>query len=132
MKRILSLALALALILSLAPTALAEEPVTIKLVTRNIGSATSSDNDIHRAIEEAIGVNIEIDFKPGSGYATTCQMVLAGNELPDAMEWFCSTFPNDLQNLADDGLLLPLDDLLSEYGTNILNCREDDYFFTRV
>ena len=127
MKRLLALVLALCLTLGILP-ALAEDQPVINLVMRNIGSAVSTDNDINRALEAATGVKINIDFKPGSNYSTTCQMTLAG-DLPDAMEWHCATYPNDLQNLADDGLLLPLDDLLQEYGQNILANRGEGNFF---
>lgn len=131
MKRFLSLAIALLLALSVGSfTAFAEEePIEINLIMRNIGYASTNDNEIFKAIEEATGYKINIDLKPGSDYATTCQMVIASGDYPDAMEWHCSTYPNDLQMLADDGLLLPLDELLEEYGQNILANRKSEYFF---
>lgn len=131
MKRFLSLVIALLLVFSVGSfAALAEEePIEINLIMRNIGNASSNDNDIFRAIEEATGYKINIELKPGSDYSTTCQMVIASGDYPDAMEWHCSIYPNDLQMLADDGLLLPLDDLLEEYGQNILAHRDSENFF---
>lgn len=130
MKRILSLVFALLLALSATClSAAAESPIEINLVMRNIGYASTNDNDIFRAIEAATGYKINIDLKPGSDYTTTCQMVIASGDYPDAMEWHCATYPNDLQMLVDDGLLLPLDDLLEEYGQNILAHRESNSFF---
>jgi putative aldouronate transport system substrate-binding protein len=129
MKRILALMLSLMLLTGAIGFAIAEEPAQIHLIMRNIGSATSDDNETNQAIEEATGVKVNITFKPGADYATTCQMVIASGELPDAMEWHCATFPNDLQELADDGLLMPVDDLLQEYGQNILAHRDADKFF---
>lgn len=130
MKRFVSLAIVLLMMLGMSSfTAIAEEPIEIDLIMRNIGYAPTNDNDIFKAIEAATGYKINIDLKPGSDYATTCQMVIASGDYPDAMEWHCSTYPNDLQMLADDGLLLPLDELLAEYGQNILANREDANFF---
>lgn len=130
MKRFMSLVIVLLMMFSMSSfAALAEEPIEIDLIMRNIGYAPTNDNDIFKAIEAATGYKINIDLKPGSDYPTTCQMVIAGGDYPDAMEWWCTTYPNDLQMLADDGLLLPLDDLLAEYGQNILANREDANFF---
>ncbi|HML45130.1 MAG TPA: extracellular solute-binding protein [Clostridia bacterium] len=133
MKRLLVLSLALALILSVfSIPASAEDTGSNKLhfISRNIGSAIDSNNLTFQAIEEATGLDIEWELKPGENYAQLCQIIIASGDYPDAMEFHSLLYPNDLQMLADDGVILPVNDLVEQFGQNILPERPDYTWFT--
>lgn len=133
MKKWVSGLLAIVLALCLAPAAglgdAAEESNKLHIITRNIGSAIDSDNLTVQAIEEATGLDIEWELKPGENYPQLCQIIIASGDYPDAMEFHSSLYPNDMQMLADDGVIMPVNDLVAEYGQNILQYRPDYTWF---
>lgn len=67
--------------------------------------------------------NTEIDFQwyPTANYEEKVAVTLASGKLPDII------YGAGLSNLIDQGAIIPLDDLLEEYGQNILaQLTEDD------
>ncbi len=70
------------------------------------------DNDVIKAdIEKNSGVKFNQIAPPAANYAEKVNVILASNDLPDAVK-----LPkmDDLFNYADQGALLPLDDLLKD------------------
>ena len=87
----------------------------LHIMSRNIGNATTTDNIIHRELERRTGLRLSFDFRSSTNYNQACMTVIASGDYPDAME-FWGTWPRDLQDMADDGILRPLDDLIARYG----------------
>ncbi len=131
MRRVLKTMLALCVILTLLPLAAALcEDNEVHIISRNIGVTSDNDNLIFKEIEARTGLKIDWELKPSENYANQCQVIIASGKYPDAMEFHCTTYPNDLQTLAEDGVIMPLDDLLAEYGQEILAARPDYTWFT--
>lgn len=125
MKKITCLGLVCLILVSLLSCAFAADD-EIWIVSRNIGVSSENDNIIFNELEKRTGLKLKWDLKSSEQYPQQCQTIIAGGNYPDLMEFWCSSYPNDLQELADDGLLLPLDDLLAEYGQEILAARPDE------
>lgn len=107
-----------------------EADSTLHLISRNRGSASDpKDNAILNAIAEKTGLTLEWELWAANDYAAQCAILIASGDYPDAMEYWCTTYPVELEQLARDGVLMPLDDLLSEYGPNIRKNRTDELYF---
>ena len=87
----------------------------LHIMIRNIGDATTNDNIIHRELERRTGLKLNFELRAGANYSEATATVIASGNYPDAME-FDLSYPVELQNMADDGILKPLDDLLTRYG----------------
>lgn len=93
-----------------------EEPVSEDVVTIDfwLPSGRGRDEGLAAVVEafEAENPNIKVELSafPFNEYLNTLQVALAGNEPPDV------SFTNgvEIQNLAYQGALLPLDDVVSE------------------
>ena len=92
------------------------DPTELFIMIRNIGNATTNDNIINRELEKRTGLKLNFELKPGEGYSQACTTVIASGNYPDAME-FWGSYPVDLQNLADDAVIRPVDDLVARYGS---------------
>ena len=63
MKKFLAALLALVLVLSMLPMALAdEEPITLTVFRGDPGDQPTEDNKIYKLIEEKLGIKFEIEF----------------------------------------------------------------------
>lgn len=121
-KRILSLLLGILLILSM--TAFAEdeakEPITLSIAIAptlySYGDGIhTEENALLKRIKDEF--NIELDFRECAD--EKYNLMLASGELPDLLMLRDYTEGN-VQSLVENGSLLPLDDLLAEYGQNIM------------
>lgn len=131
MKKILSLMLALAMVLSIAPMALAEEeqvyrfdtPVTLKISVFDRGNAggTAPDNNYYTQwIQENFGdprnITIEWTVIPRSEEESKLNILMASGEAPD----LCFTYNSSLvSNYVAQGGLLELSGLVEKYGAHM-------------
>jgi putative aldouronate transport system substrate-binding protein len=116
--------------LTLLPMASAEEePVKLKIKIRHIGYTTDYHTKISDELNKRLNIDVEWELSPSENYAQQSTMLIAGGDYPDAMEYACSVYPLDIQNLAEDGVIIPLDDLLQEYGQEILKQRSEDFLW---
>ena len=130
MKKILSLVLALALVLSLCASAQAavtpkgqfpitDEPITLKVAVPVSAKVPDiNTNELTLYFEEATGVDLDIIELNSADAATQINMLMNGGDLPDIILGY--NFPYDvLCNYADAGLLQPLTPYLEEYCQNL-------------
>ncbi len=130
MKKILSLVLALAMVLSLAITACAEsevyrydEPITLKISVFDRGTAggTAVDNNyytdwIQKNFGDPRNINIEWTVIPRSEEVQKLNILMASGEAPD----ICFTYDGSLlNNYVAQGGLYELTDLVEKYGTHL-------------
>ena len=87
----------------------------LRIMIRNIGMASTNDNIINRELEKRTGLKLNWDLKPSEGYNQAFVTVIASGDYPDAVE-FGGAYPVGLQELADDGVIRPVDDLVAKYG----------------
>ena len=131
MKKKMAVLLVLVLVftsmLGLMQTAQAGNPdwPTIRLIARKLGEGDPV-NPILAILEEKIQANIEIDWRAPSDYGQQGQVILASGDYPDMMEVWWTNPPGDFDDFADSGLIIPVDELVQQYGANILAVRPDN------
>lgn len=84
MKKWFSLLLALMLLTSMAPLALADEPVTLTIMRNEHASFSySMEQPVIAELEKRLGINIDLKIYPASDYNTKLGTLLGTNDLPD-------------------------------------------------
>lgn len=127
LRKLLSLALALTMMLALVPTMgtaeeavtdqyrITDEPVTLKLIrSDNSNQPMQLDNEVLKAIEEYTGVTLEIEAIAGSDFTTKTEMLIATNSEYDIM-YDCYY----VANYAGQGAYLDISQYMDEYMPNL-------------
>ncbi len=124
MKKTLATLLALVMLLALLPlcAVVAEAPVVVTWLMSGDNTPTP-DNLVLQEIEKQIGVRMEVTYVPSADYTAKLNTMIASRTLPDIFT--CNDVATAIE-FRDNGLLLPLDDLLKEYGQTILTELGDD------
>ena len=84
------------------------------------------ENDVLDLLQEKLGFEISWTRKSSSDYREQQLVVLASGDYPDVMEFLWSDIFKDVRQNAEDGVFRPLNDLLAQYGQNILAARPYD------
>ena len=126
MKRYLSLLLAIALLLSLAPAALAEtterEPITIRAITSSHALNVSlAEMPVWQELQDKFNITIEWD-QVSSGMDEKKAVILASNDLPDL--WLSGLTDNDIT--MNQGAFMDLTPLIEQYAPNIQKMFEEE------
>ncbi len=125
-KRFLSLMMVMALVVSLAPAALAQEsgkePITIRAITSSHAlNVNLSDMPVWQDLQKKLNITIEWD-QVSSGWDEKKAVVLASNDLPDL--WLSGLTDGDLT--MNKGAFLDLTNLIDQYGPNIKKMFEEE------
>ncbi len=116
MKKLLSVVLALAMVLSLCSFALADDTITVTVFRGDPGDQPSSNNKIYKLIEEEFGIKFEIEFLAGD-LDETLGTKLIGEDYPDLFDG-----SNSADKLINAGALIDLLPYISEEKTpNLYN-----------
>lgn len=116
--RLMALVMAAVMALAIALPALADEAVPeVTLYLTFSGTTANADNPVLDAIEEATGVRLNVIQAAPGDEETKLNTMIASRELPDL---FRVDNISDMQQFIEEGMVMPLDDLLAEYGPNIL------------
>lgn len=94
------------------------EPTTLKVLIRAAnGVADFEENEYTRWLEEQTGLDLVFDVAPNNSDEAKqkLNLVLVSGELPDVIINFGISLDQQ-QVLADQGLIIPLDDLIDQYG----------------
>lgn len=126
-RKVVSLVLCLAFVLSLVPMSMmaeenvtdqyriTDEPVTLKLVrSDNSNQPMQMGNEVLKAIEKYTGVTLEIEAISGSDFSTKTEMLIATNSNYDIM-YDCYY----VANYASQGAYLDLSQYMDEYMPNL-------------
>ncbi len=97
-------------------TEINNEPINLTIVIRHIGFTKDNNNMIAQELNKRMNMNINWELKPSEQYPQQCTILIASGNYPDAMEYWSSQYPNELQQMADDRVIRPLDDLITKYG----------------
>lgn len=119
MKRTLTFVLVFGLILNLlafGPMAMAEDEELPEITwLRAASSNTPEDNNL--VLQEfSARLGIRVNIVMANEYDTKLTALIASHDLPDLF----SVSAADGKQLVEEGMILPLDDLLEEYGPHIL------------
>ena len=120
MKRSLSLLLVLCLcvmMLSGITVALAEETPELTLMMFGDNTPTE-DNAVLRAIEEKLGIKLNVIYVPAADYTAKLNTLVASRTLPDVFTIDGAKIA--AEEFRDQGMLLKLDELLPAYGPHIM------------
>ena len=96
-----------------------EEKVTLKFMTQSSPLAPEDPNDklIYQRLEEQTGVHIEWTNYTFDAFIENRNLALASGDLPDAIMY--AAFSNyDLLKYAEDGAIIPVEDLIDQYMPN--------------
>ena len=131
MKKLAVIVLALILVCGAIPMGMAsaEGDNYVHIIGRNLGSAVDDNNEILQELCKRTGLDIHWELWPTTDYAQNVQIMIAGGEYPDGMEIWWNSYPTEFNNLIEDGLIAPLEDLLDAYGQNIANTRSPESYY---
>ena len=125
MKKILALALALIMVFALVgTTAWAEEPVTLKIWFH--GSNVTPDasqkvlDELNVYLQDKIGAKLEVIWGTWGDFDQSVVTALAGGDDVD-MVFTCNWSADEYNRYARDGYWVKLDDMLPEYGADLLS-----------
>ncbi len=116
MKKLVSLFLALVLVLSVCSFAVAEEKPTLKVMNLN-QTYNFEDQPQHQQLIDMTGYNVEWYMTPAENGTQMVMLQVASGEKYDLLYHQSADL---ITQLYEAGLLMPLNDLLEEYGQNIL------------
>lgn len=123
MKKCLASLVALVMLTAvLVPCASAEAPIVITRLMSGDNTPTP-DNLVLAEIEAQTGIRMEVTYVPYDDYKTKLNTMIASRTLPDI---FRIDDVATAIEFRDSGLLMPMDDLLAEYGPHIMAELGDD------
>ena len=117
---LLSMLLVLALMLPCAASlAEGQKPVTLTVLMHGISQMSGVQNDpVTKAIQERLGITIDVISDSAMDLNMQLNAMIASDDLPDIV---VAMMPEQRQLLIDSDVILPLDDLIAEYGGEITN-----------
>jgi len=100
-------------------------PISVLIRATN-GTSDFEVNDYTQWLEEQTGLDLTFDVAPNNTEEAQqkLNLVLAGGQLPDVIINMPISLA-DQQTLADQGLIIPLDDLIAEYGDEFAQVMTD-------
>ena len=106
-----------------------EEPMDIYYADKARGAA-ASDEAVLAYINEKFNINFHYTQVPGETLNEKfTTMIAAGENLDFFLGWYADpTNPRSIDIARDQGLIVPLDDLLANYGQNLLKEVKEEYW----
>lgn len=122
MKKYLSIVLVMLLLLGVLPVATADENVTLKWVGTFASIVTPNNDPVEQDIEKVTGYKVEYTMLPQSGGNEKLFLEIASGLEYDIIK----VPPTWYYELVAQNALMPITDLLNEYGENILAVTKED------
>lgn len=101
-------------------------PIVNEEVTIRIASYTgTAHQDGFEGIEqvqrwcEETGINLEFDTVPQTSWETHKTLIFSSGDIPDMICTNAGLTDSDVLSYADQGLIIPLEDLIAQYGENL-------------
>ena len=125
MKKLLTLLLATMLLVTIAlPSVIGEEVPTITIMMPGDNSP-AENNEVLDELGKRLGINVKVIYVSGGDYESKLNTAIASNTLPDIYRVMTTT---TLLELRDAGRLYNFEELLPEYGPDILAAVGDDLY----
>lgn len=108
---------------------LTTEQKTITIYAKNSSGGVLSDYGQLKAFQEAtkrLGVEIKWIMPAQGSESDQFNLMVASGEYPDIIFWDFPTTPMKLTGLIDDGIIIPMDNLIRQYAPNYLAALESD------
>ena len=114
------------------------EPVTLRIAGAKNQNISKSYDELKffKDLEEKTNVHIEWDITPNEGRQEKKSLIFASGDLPDAFYgmWVLQNAAyseNDLFTYGEQGILLPLEDLMKEYAPNLTNFLDENKHYIK-
>ena len=122
MKKILSLVLALAMLLSVASFAVADELPTITIMFHgsNVSDDTAVLEKVNEYIADKVGAKLEVIWGTWGDFDEKATNTLIAGDSDVDMLFTCSWSADEYNSYAKNGYFLKLDDLIAEYGADLV------------
>lgn len=99
------------------------EKVSLYFITRAL-SNNKEDNATLDYIKEKFNVDLKWEMKPSEKYSDTTALIISSGDYPDMLEcWFAAGSIVEVPLLYEDGIIIGLNELLTERGPNIEKAR---------
>lgn len=98
------------------------EPVAIKIFAQAGADSDMAQNSFSKLVEEKFNIKFEWQTVPWDGAAEKRQISLASGDYPDLymlIPWVDKFSQTDILRYSQQGIMIPLDDLINEYAPNI-------------
>lgn len=102
--------------------ATAPEDLTLRVLFRAF-TAYEPGSEVQRHMEDTLGFKIDFDVRPALEYVQATQTILASGDYPDIMEAWFADATREIRELAEDRVIIALDELLELHGPNVLEAR---------
>ena len=114
-----------------AAAALADKsPITISMMNRVGASFVAENNKMLEHLTECTGVTLELDLPPVNNYVDRLNLVMSTGDMPDVI--YVWDFDAKYKQWAEEGLILPLDELAKNYPNLMENISSDQWDMARV
>ena len=130
MKKLISVLITLALLLSCTAALAEDKPVVLTMIDRIPASVIVEGNPIFDRVEELTGIRIEMEAPPRNNYNERLQIVMSSGDLPDII--YTWNFDAIYQKYCRDGLYLNLDDYIQDYPNLMKNIKENVFELARA
>src|SRR5690606_3817922 len=95
-----------------------DEKITLSMFGPNVGVAKWEDMKFFQEMEKKTNIAFKFNTPPNESFETQKNLLFASNELPDV--FYAAALTNsDVTKYSEQGLLVPLEDLIDEYAPNI-------------
>lgn len=95
-----------------------DEKITLSMFGPNVGVAKWEDMKFFKEMEKKTNIAFKFNTPPNESFETQKNLLFASNELPDVFYGAALT-NSDVTKYSEQGLLVPLEDLIDEYAPNI-------------
>ncbi|MGZ9583277.1 extracellular solute-binding protein [Paenibacillus marinisediminis] len=95
-----------------------EEPITISMMGPDTGIKKWAEMPVFQEMEKLTNVKVEFRNAPMDSFDTKKNLVFASGDLPDVF-YAANITPDEQVNYGGQGVLLPLEDLIENYGPNL-------------
>lgn len=95
-----------------------KEPLTLSLMAPDVGHAKWEDMASLKELEKLTNIKLTFQNAPSDSFATKKNLVFASGTYPD-MFYAADLLPSEQVTYGDQGVLLPLEDLIDQYAPNL-------------
>lgn len=95
-------------------------------MTANISNSATNYGDlpVAKELEKRTGIKVEYIHPSLTNHLEKFNLMIAGGDLPDIIQYYWSTYPGGPQAAIDEGVILPLNSIMNSYATNFKQLME--------
>lgn len=113
----------------------ASKPVNIKIFAQAGADSDMSQNSFSKSVEEKFNIKFQWQTVPNDGAKEKRQISLASGDYPDLymlIPWVDKFSQTDILRYAQQGVVIPLNDLINQYAPNIKTALDKYPYFKTI